>query len=213
MYGDLILIHFISGVTKMKKGTLLRSVDKQGKATYFDKYANMARQAAWKVVKAFGYDYEECEAEAFAILIEAVDRFDGSQAGFSTFLHYRLLTVLDKMNLAHGVTAYYDDRKVKGYERHLTQFEIDENGVSYEDLMPDDHDPSREEKFLESFRDKMSGFAFVMLEWVLSREWMTGKTKKPSKNLAIKHFTDWEIEDVSEAWDELASVWGNAVCA
>jgi hypothetical protein len=65
------------------------------KIILFEKHQNQIRSRAHHYSRKYNLEYEELEAQGYLIFCEAVERFDDTKAGFSTFLHHRLRTLND----------------------------------------------------------------------------------------------------------------------
>ena len=165
------------------------------------KYDRMIKKAAWATARRYDLDFDDLLQEGYLIFLGAVDRYEPTQASFSTYLHnsLRALSALrqpfvrrERQYRFHTVSSPALDTLVEDTTIRL----LDELAIleSVEDLPPD---------------------ALGVLEWLLDRE--AGFTiHKAALRRAITHFGStyhWACERTTTAWDTLSAWWSRAAVA
>jgi len=164
----------------------------------FDQWVDMCRAAAWKYAKSYGIDFDDCEAQAFLIYMEAIPRWKPEKATFSTFLTWRLKILGD----------YCKSQRKK--------IDTDEYGIDREAVTIGRERMPGLVEVIKHAVDTISADAVEILSWIVYRRWETRRNGKPSIITARRVFRyerDWEPERTDAAWHELSEFWtsGTAV--
>lgn len=69
----------------------------------FKKNERLIYKQSWHYAKKYDMDFEDIKSQAFLVFCEALDRFDDSQATFTTFLFHRLRTLNDYCKKEKGI--------------------------------------------------------------------------------------------------------------
>ena len=166
------------------------------KTTLFDKYANLIRKRAWEYHKKTGIDYEELESQGFLIYCECLEKYDISKSGFSTYLYIQLNRLGDfakTYNRQQGflIQDYYSNpNEEKDYEQELQA----------RDMLPTVKD------FLLEAKQTLSRNAYLLLEWMIGREWEGKNKRTPTVVMAVKYF-NVSKQAIERAWEEIGTFW------
>jgi len=172
--------------------------------TDFEKYQDMIRKAAHHVSRTWHLDYDDVEAQGYLEYCEALERFDITRAGFSTYLTHRL----------YGRLNDYAKRQTRLRGATLPGMEDDEFNSSWADSLesPEEH-LSLSELVCEAAKE-ISADAVDVLLWILDRKWEKhGFHIRPSVSRAQTVFhleCAWEGKRVASAWRELSAWWPEA---
>lgn len=168
------------------------------KTTLFDKYANLIRKRAHEYSTKYGIDYDEMESQGFLIYCECLEKYDISKAKFCTYLYIQLNRLGDyakTYNRQRGVLIqdHYsnpNEEKEKDYEQELQA----------RDMLPVVKD------FLLEAKQTLSRNAYLLLEWMIGREWEGKNKRTPSVAMAVKRF-NVSKQAIERAWEEIGTFW------
>lgn len=155
--------------------------------THFEKYQKLIQKQAWKYAKKWKIEYEEMEAEGYAIYCKALHSWDPTKASFITHLYFEL------MNLNTFGREMWMQEHICDNEKLPT---------SSEDVH---HNPD----WLEEFKKELSEPAYDLLVWILSYEWwgkMKRNRKLPTLPQSARYFNSTEFK-MKKYWNEIKQVW------
>ena len=158
----------------------------------FDKWVNMCRSAAWNYAKKYGIEYDDLEAQAFMVYVDAIPRWQPKKATFSTFLTWRLKTLGDYC------------RQMKKQREYVEFDSILEQTTAGAVFTPGIID------LLKAAAESISSDAVEVLAWILYRRWEGRRSCKPSFTTArrvFKYEREWDIERTEGAWNEIKDFW------
>lgn len=166
--------------------------------TLFDKYANLIRKKAHEYSTKYGIDYDEMESQGFLIYCECLEKYDISKSKFCTYLYIQLNRLGDYAKTycrQQGVLIqdYYsnaNEEKEKDYEQELPS----------RDMLPLVKD------FLLEAKQTLSRNAYLLLKWIIGREWEGKNKRTPTVTMAIKHF-NIKKELMENYWEEIRIFW------
>lgn len=168
------------------------------KTALFDKYANLIKKRAHEYSTKYGIDYDEMESQGFLIYCECLEKYDISKSKFCTYLYIQLNRLGDyakTYNRQQGVLIqdYYsnsNEEKEKDYEQELQA----------RDMLPAVKD------FLSEAKQTLSRNAYLLLEWMIEREWEGKNKRTPTISMAVKYFNTTK-QAIEKEWEECRIFW------
>ena len=157
----------------------------------FEKFTKMIDKKAWEVSKKTGVDFEELQAQGALIYLYALDKYDISKASFSTFLCLAL-------NRLYEYAYYYRDRNRDG-----TLTEKVEKRIEAIEINPSLKD------FLELAKEKLTGDAYKLIDWLVTRSWDFQGRIKPCVAMAMRNF-GWDRAYCQSVWNECKEFWNES---
>ncbi len=164
-------------------------------AVDFKDYVDMCRKEAHFYSRKHRVDYSEMESQAFLIYTECVKKYVPGRAMFSTYLHTCLNGYLDCFALTYKRQQGTQLEKMEDSELDPSQL-IESR--SYNQSVFD---------LLDDARVALSKSAFLLLEWLVCREWEEAYKRKPTKTMARVHF-NWTEKFLNTVWTECETYWG-----
>lgn len=172
------------------------------KVDLYNKYILMVQKRAHDCVKKFNYDYEEAEAQALYIFWRCVEMYDVSKSSFSTFLYTWLNSIYDyiKHDLKNQGISF--EKYILGYDSESSEiendkFEIGQNNYNNPTLID----------FLKASKEILSVEAFLVLKWILNRDW-ENEFPKISRSAISKKFK-YSYNKTKEIWEEIKKFWNS----
>lgn len=158
----------------------------------FHRYEPMLNHAAWVAKYKFKWmEFDELQAQAYLIFMEALEKWDPDKASFSTFLYSRLRTIND-------YCVYLMRRYCVNYEKtpqvHADAYDVFETVLEEMEVAVELSDDARD-----------------VLAFILQRDWeVPGTRLKPSFHVVTKIYRKergWMPKRFKDAWDELDAWW------
>ena len=153
----------------------------------FDDYVSMIRKKAHDYSKAYNVDYEEVEAEGFAIYCECVKSHNPSKGSFSTYLWSEL------RRLRYFCIKYVNDMGGELSEEAIDYIESPYNNVTFKDI-------------LEDASYHLSERAMEMFKWILERKWERKGVRLPSPHRAELEL-GFSRGEAKAVWNEIKEYW------
>lgn len=168
------------------------------KTPLFEKYAMLIRKRAHQYSKEFGIDYSEMESQGFLIYCECLEEYDAEKSSFCTYLYIQLNKLRDYAKM------YKRQQGTLIQEHYMTS--KDDGNTNYEELIPSREVSPAVEDFMLEAKQELSENAYVLLTWIVSREWEGKNRRRPTMTMAIKHFKA-KKENIAAWWEECKNFW------
>lgn len=165
----------------------------------FNKYSNMIRKVAWKITKAKGLEFADLEAQGYLIYCVALEKFDPSKAGFSTYLFIQLEgrlndyadSLMRVANRENGVLESWDDDVGPTVDAFLESVE----SVDYQ----------LENDFISFAEKRLDAESFGVLEFLISFEWLSYR-RKPTVTDVMRKF-GYKRDYAKKLWNNCRNFW------
>lgn len=171
----------------------MANISKDVATQLLERYSGMINKAAWRATRQFRFvGFDEFQAQAYLVFVEALQRWDPGIASFSTFLFNRLRTLYD-----YG--CYQVRRRSLGEEALKAYSEV----YSFDTF----------ERTIDIVEEKarLSADARQVLDFILDRRWeVPGEFTKMTYFSAWKwyhYMYEWKPKRFKEAWEEIEGWW------
>lgn len=168
------------------------------KIALFDKYVNLIRRRVYEYSKKYGIDYDEMESQGFLIYCECLKKYDISKSKFCTYLYIQL------NRLGDYAKTYYRQRGVLIQDYYSNASE--EKEKDYEQELPSRDMRPAVKDFISEAKQTLSRNAYLLLKWIIGREWEEKNKRTPTVTMAVKHF-NIKKELMENYWEEIRTFW------
>ena len=182
----------------------MAKMTEEQKVGLYNKYILMVQKRAHDCAKKFNYDYEEVEAQALYIFWRCVEMYDVSKkVSFSTFLYTWLTSLYDyiKHDLRNQGISF--EKYILGYDSASSELENDKYDIEQNNNY---NNPTMID-FLKTSKELLSVEAFMVLRWIVNRDW-ENEFPKVSRSAISKKFK-YSYNKTKEIWEEIKTFWNS----